>query len=316
MALLRPSLNLAPARVPGLRARGHARTRPAWVPELVLRMRRLFLLKLLGTCALVGLFFVAYFDLLRDPARPVATMPLTALDQVLPFQPAMLYAYLSLWVYVGTAPGLLLTLRDLLAYALWAGGLAGAGLGIFHFWPTAVPTLTVGVSGLPGFALLQGVDAPGNACPSMHVAFALLSFAWIERILKQAGAPALLRGLNLLWFLAITWSTLAIRQHVVLDVGAGALLGTLFAALSIRFAGVNGPAQIIRPCNTASSSWAPAWSAPAPPCTWRCAGTRSPWWTGASPARKPRTATPASSSAKRWSPTRSRRTGPPWRRWR
>jgi membrane-associated phospholipid phosphatase len=205
------------------------------VPDLALRMRRLFLLKLVGTSGLVGLFFIAYFAVLRDPGRPAFPMPLTALDHALPFQPALLYAYLSLWLYVGTAPGLLLTLRELLAYALWASGLAAAGLALFHFWPTVVPTLTMDVSDIAGFRLLQGVDAPGNACPSMHVAFAVLSFAWIHRILTQARAPGLLRGLNLLWFLAIAWSTLAIRQHVVLDVVAGALLGALFAALSLRF---------------------------------------------------------------------------------
>ncbi len=227
-AILRPSVNLAGA------AHG-TRAPPAWMPELALRMRRLFLLKLVGTSSLIGLFFIAYFALLRDPAHPVFTMPLTAIDQALPFQPAMLYAYLSLWLYVGTAPGLLLTVRQLLAYALWAIGLGLVGLAIFHWWPTAVPTLNMEVSSIAGFQLLQGVDAPGNACPSMHVAFAVLSFAWIGRILKQAGAPALLRALNLLWFLSIAWSTVAIRQHVVLDVVAGALAGALFAVLSIRF---------------------------------------------------------------------------------
>jgi hypothetical protein len=243
MAIPQPRLKLAAARAAGLRRRplaspAHAlhrpRVQPAWVADLSLRMRRLFLLKLLGTSSLVGLFFIAYFALLREPAQPVFTMPLTAIDRALPFQPAMLYAYLSLWLYVGTAPGLLLTLRELLAYALWASGLALAGLAIFHCWPTAVPTLTMDVSHIAGFQLLQGLDAPGNACPSMHVAFAVLSFAWIAHILKRARAPTLLRALNLLWFLAITWSTLAIRQHVVLDAAAGAVLGALFAGLSLR----------------------------------------------------------------------------------
>ena len=243
MATIPPhALNLAATRPAGARPHPPGRaSRPVraatapWVPDLALRMRRLFLLKLVGTSALIGLFFIAYFELLRDPARPVFLMPLTPLDHALPFQPAMLYAYLSLWLYVGTAPGLLLTVRELLVYALWAAALALTGLGIFYWWPTAVPPLTMDVSSVAGFQLLRGVDAPGNACPSMHVAFAVLSFAWIHRILKQARAPRLLHGLNLLWFLAISWSTLAIRQHVVLDVVAGALLGALFAVLSIRF---------------------------------------------------------------------------------
>ena len=209
--------------------------RGPWVPELALRMRRLFLLKLIGTSALIGLFFIGYFALLRDPARPVLLMPLTPLDHLVPFQPGMLYAYLSLWLYVGTAPGLLLSLRELLTYALWATGLALAGLCIFYWWPTAVPAVAaLHASDLAGFQLLQGLDAAGNACPSMHVAFAVLSFAWIGSILKRAGAPGPLRVANLLWFVAIVWSTIAIRQHVVLDVLAGAALGTLVAALSLR----------------------------------------------------------------------------------
>jgi membrane-associated phospholipid phosphatase len=62
-----------------------------------------------------------------------------------------------------------------------------------------------------------------------------MSFAWIDSIVKRARAPVLLRAANLLWFLAIVWSTVAIRQHVVLDVAAGALVGAVFAVLSLRF---------------------------------------------------------------------------------
>lgn len=205
-----------------------------WVAELALRLRRLFLLKLVGTFGVIGLFFVAYFEVLRHPARPVFLMPLTAIDHLVPFQPTMLYAYLTLWFYVGLAPGLLLTVRDLLVYALWAAGLALTGLFAFYWWPTAVPPLPMDVGSFAGFQTLRGLDASGNACPSLHVAFAVMSFAWIDRIVKRAGAPRLLRALNLLWFLAIVWSTVAIRQHVVLDVIAGALLGAVFAVVSLR----------------------------------------------------------------------------------
>jgi membrane-associated phospholipid phosphatase len=213
----------------------HAFPPSGWRPELALRMRRLFLLKLFGTSGVIGVFFAAYFAVLRNPAHPVFMMPLTAIDHLVPFQPRMLYAYLSLWVYVGLAPGLLLTVRELLLYALWAIGLALAGLGLFYWWPTAVPPLPMGVSELAGFQTLRGMDASGNACPSLHVAFAVMSFAWIDSIVKRARAPVLLRAANLLWFLAIVWSTVAIRQHVVLDVAAGALVGAVFAVLSLRF---------------------------------------------------------------------------------
>lgn len=202
---------------------------------MALRLRSLFWLKLCGISGVIGLFFVAYFHLLRNPANPVLVMPLTPLDAQVDFQPAMLVPYVSLWLYVGIAPGLQLTLRRLLDFAAWAAGLCLTGLAAFWLWPTEVPSLLldVGAEGL-GFDVLRGVDAPGNACPSMHVAFALFSAAWIEHVLRAVQVPPALRLLNVAWCAAIVWSTLAIRQHVVLDVLVGLALGAVFAVLSLH----------------------------------------------------------------------------------
>ncbi len=208
---------------------------PPWTAEVGLRMRRHFVWKLMGTTTWVWAFFIGYFWLLRNPAYPVAVMPLTALDHLIPFQPVTLVAYLSLWLYVGIAPGLQLTFRELLAYGLWAAALCLTGLGLFYFWPTAVPPPAFDVSGYAGFRMLHGVDATGNACPSMHVAIAMFTVVWIEHLLRGARAPLALRVFNLAWFLAITWSTLAVKQHVVIDVLAGALLGLAFAIPSLRW---------------------------------------------------------------------------------
>lgn len=206
-----------------------------WTEEIGWRMRHLFLLKLAGTSVAIWCFFVGYFHLLRHPAHAVTPMPLTALDALVPLQPAMLYPYLSLWLYVGIAPGLMPSFRALCAYGAWTTGLCLAGLGIFYAWPTEVPASWPEVSGVPGFRLLQGVDATGNACPSMHVAFAIFTAIWLGQVLRQVRAPWLLRAGNWLWFLTIAWSTVAIRQHVVLDVLAGAGLGMAFALASLRW---------------------------------------------------------------------------------
>jgi membrane-associated phospholipid phosphatase len=230
---------------------------PAWTTEIALRMRRHFLVKLLGTTAWVWAFFVGYFHLLRHPAYAVTVMPLTALDHLVPFQPWTLYAYLSLWLYVGVAPGLQLRFVELLVYGLWAGALCLAGLALFYFFPTAVPAFPRDVGHVPGFQMLQGIDATGNACPSMHVAIAMFTLIWIEHLLRNARVPAGLRLANLAWFLAIAWSTLAIRQHVVLDVLAGAALGLAFAVPSLywrpnsaRTAGKRFGADIIKRIST------------------------------------------------------------------
>jgi PAP2 superfamily len=208
--------------------------RPAgWRSDLRLRFWRYLPLKFIGISAFMWVFFLGYFQTLRHPVYPVFQMPLTALDQLIPFQPHAMLAYVSLWVYVGIAPGLLLTWKELIVYGLWAAVLCITGLLIFHFWPTAVPPHGVDRSGYPGFGLLQGVDAAGNACPSLHVATAVFTAIWVERLLRIIGVPRSLRLLNLLWVLAIAHSTVATRQHVVLDAVAGAALGALFAALAI-----------------------------------------------------------------------------------
>ena len=207
----------------------------AWTADIWLRMRRHFLLKAVGTTVFTWLFFIGYFHLLRNPAFPVTVMPLTALDHLIAFQPYTLGAYLSLWLYVGVAPGLQLTFRELLVYGLWMSGLCLTGLGIFYLWPTQIPPLPIDASGYPGFAMLQGVDAAGNACPSMHVAVAIFTAVRVHDVLRRARTPAFLYWINWFWFAAIAYSTLAVKQHVVLDVLAGALLGMAFALPSLRW---------------------------------------------------------------------------------
>lgn len=204
-----------------------------WKADLLQRFWRHLPLKLAGVTAFTWVFFLGYFYTLRNPAYPVFEMPQTALDHLIPFQPQALVAYVSLWVYVGIAPGLMLTLREVVLYGAWAAALCLVGLLIFHFWPTAVPPRSVDVRGLPGFEVLQGVDAAGNACPSLHVATAVFTALWVARLLRIVAAPWPLRALNLAWVLAIAYSTVAIQQHVVLDAVAGAALGTLFAAAAI-----------------------------------------------------------------------------------
>ena len=208
---------------------------PAWRAELGLRMRRHLALKLVGTTAFTWVFFIGYFHLLRHPAHPLSVMPLVALDHLVPFQPQMLPIYLSLWFYVGIAPGLQLTFAQLMAYALWVGALCLTGLALFYFWPTEIPPLMPHTAGFGGFAVLRGVDAAGNACPSMHVAVAMFSALWIERLLRLIQVPVPLRLINAAWLLAIAYSTLAVKQHVVLDVLAGALLGIAFALPSLHW---------------------------------------------------------------------------------
>ncbi len=193
-----------------------------------------FWFKSLGTTIFTTLFFVAYIHLLKNPSGPVTEVPLTWLDEFIGFQPVALIPYLSLWLYVSLPPSFLLSRVELVKYGVHIGLMCLTGLLIFWLWPSAVPPAHIDWARYPGMAFLKGVDAAGNACPSLHVATALFSAIWLEHLLQRFAAPRWLRWLNAFWCLAIIWSTIATRQHVVLDAVAGSVLALFFAALSFR----------------------------------------------------------------------------------
>jgi membrane-associated phospholipid phosphatase len=222
--------------LPAAAASGALRARASWSADMRYRMRHHLVLKALGISAFMWVFFALYFEVLRHPVHPVTVMPLTALDRAIPFQPGAFAAYVSLWLYVGLPAGLMLTLREVLRYGAWMASLCAVGLLCFYFWPTAVPPHTFGadMAGHAGFALLQGVDAAGNACPSLHVATATFTALWLQRLLRLTQARPVWMLANGLWLALIVYSTLAIKQHVALDALAGALLAAAFAWPALR----------------------------------------------------------------------------------
>jgi membrane-associated phospholipid phosphatase len=214
-------------------ALAHAAMGGGWA-ALVLRVHALFLLKGVCISAFMWLFFFGYFHLLRYPARPPFEMPLTAVDRWVDFQAWALWPYISLWTYVVLPPALMPSARELIRYGWSIGGLCVVGLACFYWWPTAVPPQPpLGDAASAGFELLRGVDAAGNACPSLHVASATFSALWLDRLLRDLTLPRWLRAASGLWFALIVWSTLAVKQHVWWDVVAGLVLALAFAAPSL-----------------------------------------------------------------------------------
>lgn len=207
---------------------------PSWLRAAGRHLAALWWLKLPGITIGMVLFFAAYFHLLHHPVRAPVVMPLTAVDHWVGFSPAGLPLYLSLWVYVSLAPGLAANLGQLRAWFLVALALGLTGLGLFYCFPTAVPPFDLVWAKDSAFAFLKHADASGNACPSLHVAFAVLTAFVIARRLRDLSAGAAARTLNVLWCAGIIWSTLATRQHVFLDAVAGAALGAAFGLPFLR----------------------------------------------------------------------------------
>jgi membrane-associated phospholipid phosphatase len=183
----------------------------------------------------IGVFFGAYFYLLKEPAYPTTVMPVIFLDRLIGFHPLALPLYISLWVYVSLPPALLETRRELYDYGLVMAGTCLAGLIVFYFWPTVVPEANIDWSRYPDVSFLKDLDASGNACPSLHVTSAVFSGIWLHHLLRRFGAPLWILLFNALWCIGIVYSTLATRQHVAVDVLAGLMLGSLAAYLSLRY---------------------------------------------------------------------------------
>jgi membrane-associated phospholipid phosphatase len=200
-----------------------------------MRVRRSFVVTIIGTTLFNAIFFIGYFYVQRHPAYTPILIPVTFLDLMIPFQPYALWAYVSLWIYAGAGPGLQRTFKEIAVYSLWMAGLCISGLAIFYFWPTQMPRLMVDSSSLSAFTVLHQLDKTGNACPTMHVAVATFTLGRIDDVLRLTRSPGWLRMANGVWFVVICYSTLAVKQHVALDDAAGALLGLAFLVPSLRW---------------------------------------------------------------------------------
>lgn len=206
-----------------------------WTRKLWCGLKAHVGLKFFAAWLIAGGFFLGYFLLLKFPLLPVTMMPVTAPDRWIAFQPGALWLYVSLWVYVALAPGLLTDRGELLDYYRAIAALSLAGMTVFLLWPTASPRPDLDWTQYPPLGPIIAADDAGNALPSLHAAFAVFTAIWLDRLLRRAGAPRWLRIANAGWGMGILYSTLATRQHVAVDVEAGMALGWLAAALHARW---------------------------------------------------------------------------------
>ncbi|NDU87895.1 MAG: phosphatase PAP2 family protein [Ferrovum sp.] len=180
----------------------------------------------------VAVFFSLYVFLLKHPSYPITFIPSTPVDQLIGVEPWTLPVYLSLWLYVSLPAMLMTTKQEIIEYGLWMSGLCLAGLVIFYFYPTAVPPTNIDWTRYPSLAFMKKMDAAGNACPSLHVATATAVCIWLHRRLPLAELGPGAVVWNLLWWGAIVYSTMATKQHMVLDVVAGIALALVFVRVT------------------------------------------------------------------------------------
>ncbi|MGJ7615504.1 MULTISPECIES: phosphatase PAP2 family protein [unclassified Variovorax] len=201
-----------------------SQTAPTWLAALWQRCTTLFPLKLAGNLVATIGFFPLYFWIMKN-AGQVWVLPLTAFDRLIAFSPVLLPVYLSLWGYIALPVLLAKDRRELWGFSFGCASMTVLALLVFWFMPTAIPNFAVDTTPGTSLQFLKMVDSAGNAFPSLHVSFSVFACVVLARQLRQVGAPAWLRVVNVAWAAAIVYSTMAVRQHVLVDVLGGFALG-------------------------------------------------------------------------------------------
>jgi membrane-associated phospholipid phosphatase len=155
-------------------------------------------------------------------------LPMTWVDQAVPFIPLTLWIYISEYVFFAA---IYLTCRDLVnankyLYSFFA--LQTVSVAIFWMWPTTFPRhlfpLPDNLDPLTHFAFntLRQSDTPASCCPSLHVSSVYLSsFIFLDDQKKKF-------PFFFVWGTLIALSTLTTKQHYLIDVVAGLIMAIVF----------------------------------------------------------------------------------------
>jgi membrane-associated phospholipid phosphatase len=184
---------------------------------------------------------VPYFTLQHVHWTSVHELPATSFDRSIAFSPRWIYAYASLAVLVPLAPLLAATRAQLIRYAKGLGVLCVSCFVVFLLFPVAGPRPhTTDATFL--YHAIVAIDRPTNSLPSLHAGLTVYSLLFMGRVfagsLTQPNRSRFV-GAAATWGGLILYSTLATKQHWLLDLPAGALIA--LAAHRVAWLGAPAP---------------------------------------------------------------------------
>lgn len=200
------------------------------------------ILKRVAMWLFTGFSIIVGYGLAKyEPLRAAVELPMTRWDLGIPLVPETVWLYGS-----GTVTCLVAWLMvpdRYWARRLYFGLLLSAMVCwvFFLLYPTTYPRalypLPLGDSmTLREFADLRTADSPSNCFPSQHVALAwCLALTWVGYLRSSA-----LKIGVILWAIGVSICTLTTKQHYIIDVPAGMLVGIAAWAV-IRWAIQEGP---------------------------------------------------------------------------
>lgn len=162
--------------------------------------------------------------------RPPALLPVSPIDEAVPFIAWTVWIYISQFVFLFYCLWLLKYSMSI-SRAFYSMGLASLlSFIVFILYPTLMPRVRMEASGLTAgaFELLYWMDSPSNCFPSLHVA---LGFLVVSDVISEKRR---MRWLTSVWAVLIWFSTMTTGQHYFVDVVAGLGMGLLCRAMVKR----------------------------------------------------------------------------------
>jgi len=175
--------------------------------------------------AITALFWSGYFRLEQGSRGSMTLMPALAIDRMIPFTPEAAIIYISQLVTMPAVIWMMISRRQLLYCCRGLLLLIGVSFVIYYFRPTMIVRPEVIAGRYYIYDLIVGTDQNSNACPSLHAAFGIFTAGCAWDVFNGWETRRWLTGVTWAWAAAVLVSTLLIKQHVILDLLAGGVLG-------------------------------------------------------------------------------------------
>ena len=169
---------------------------------------------------------ILYYCVQLSPFTTPEPLPLSAIDTRVPFNPSWLWCTLYQSIYL-VVPCIAISMRSSAELRqFWRGYTLILMIGVASFivWPITCPRPAFDPQHENiGFRFIRSIDGMINCLPSLHVAFSLYSLAHVN---KSPNRNRWLLAISAIYFISLSYSTMALKQHYALDVLMGTLTGT------------------------------------------------------------------------------------------
>jgi hypothetical protein len=152
---------------------------------------------------------------------PAHDIPRLTFDNAIPFMPQLSWLYLALFPFMWWAVVQQHSVLDAKRFVIGGAAIAWIVSVFFLIFPTTFVRTNTDYEGMYSWILL--LDTHYNACPSLHGAYAVYAGASIFHAVRTKK----IQLLAIIMMTLIFYATLAVRQHGIVDLGAGGIVGLI-----------------------------------------------------------------------------------------